>query len=199
MPVDDNIEDIRLRAIELLREDYPKIKAGMLRLEVFMQARSKKAVYELRDFLDHLAELFKEGVELEDAEKHLRECRTHLRRCSVEPLEYMAEKRFIKLDRYAKWFARIPFVFRDNPLRNPEFFQQMREAKQLIADGRIVKTDGQARECMDKAFAIVTDLLAQASPARYLAQGICWLIGTFIAGVVAAIATVFIMGLVGKA
>ena len=186
--MDGNLEDIRREALSILRDDYPKIKAGIFRLEVFMQAKSKKAVYELRDFLDHLAALFREDVTVEDAGKHIYECRTHLRRCAVEPLEYMAEKRFVKLDYYARWCARIPFAFRDDPLSKPEFFQRMKEAKALIAEGRCVKTEGRACELMDKAFEIVTDLLEQVKPSKYLLQGFLWIAGAFMAGLLAAIA-----------
>ena len=173
------IEDIRREALEILRIDYPKVKAGVLRLEVFMQTKSKKAVYELRDFLDHFAMLFREDISVEEAAKHLCECHTHLRRCAVEPLEYMAEREFVRLDRYARWCARVPIVFgfRGNPVSKPEFFQKMKEAKQHIVDGRIVKTEGKACEHMEAAFATVTELLGQISPWRYLSQGLFWLLG----------------------
>ncbi len=186
----DNIDDIRREALEILRTEYPKVKAGVLRLEVFMQTRSKKAVYELRDFLDHFALLFQDDVTIDDAIKHVRECRTHLRRCAVEPLEYMAEKRFVKLDRYARWCARVPFVFgfRGNPVSKPEFFQKMKEAKQHIINGRIVKTEGHACEHMEMAFEIVTDLLEQISPWRYLCQGIFLAVGVAITAVVTTLA-----------
>jgi hypothetical protein len=181
----EDIAAIRKEAIELLRVDYPRVKTGMLRLEVFMRTRSKKAVYELRDFLDHLARLFCEDITLEDAQKHLHECRTHLRRCSVEPLEYMAEKRFVKLDRYVRWLAPISFVFRNSPLTKPEFFQKMKEAKQHIVTGRAVKTEGEACEHMDKAFEIVTDLLAQVGPIQYILRGVVWFICIFVAAFLA--------------
>jgi len=184
--VGDNIEDIRCEALEILRVDYPKIKHGIYRLEVFMQTKSRKAVYELRDFLDHLAALFQEDITVEAAKKHIYECRTHLRRCAVEPLEYLAERRFVKLDRYARWCARIPFAFRDNPLSKPEFFQRMKEAKEFIAEGRCVKTEGEACELMDKAFEIVTDLLEQVKPIKYFLQGVLWVVGIFVAGLLEA-------------
>lgn len=184
----NKVQQLREEAIRILREDYPKIKEGVYRLEVFMRSRSKKAVYELRDFLDHLASLFRDNISEEEAEKHINECRTHLRRCSVEPLEYMAEKRFIKLDLYVRWFARIPFI-RNNPTTKFEFFQKMQEIKRLIAEGRIVKTEGTACELMDKAFGITTDLLAQISPLSFLIQGLCWVIVVFFTGWVAAYLT----------
>jgi len=185
------IEQLRQEALEILRKDYPKIKDGIFRLEVFMRQKSRKAVYELRDFLDHLCALHRDDISLEDAQKHLYECHTHLRRCAVEPLEYMAEKRFVQLDRYARWFAMVPFIFRDNPLAKPEFFQKMKEAKGLIAEGRIVKTEGRACELMDQAFGIVTDLMSQVEPLRYVVKGLLWAIGIFLAGLLAGLAAVY--------
>lgn len=186
--MDENIEDIRREALEILRVDYPKIKQGILRLEVFMETKSKKAVYELRDFLDHFASLFQDDITVENAKKHLYECRTHLRRCTVEPLEYMAEKRFLQVDRYARWHARVPFIFRDNPLSKPEFFQRMMKAKQFIIDGRYAKTEGVACEFMEKAFEIVTDLLEQIRPSKYLFQGFAWVACVFLGGLLTATA-----------
>jgi len=188
-----SIDEIRTEAVEILRADYPHVKEGLYRLEVFMQSKSKKAVYELRDFLDHFAQLFRQDIGLAEAEKHLHECHTHLRRCAVEPLEYMAEKRFVQLDRYARWFSRIPFIFRGNPVTKPEFFQKMAEAKRLIAEGRVMKTEGQACQLMDQAFGIVTDLLAQVYPLRYLVQGLLWVFVTFVAGALSALAGVYLL------
>ncbi|MBM3334367.1 hypothetical protein FJY63_06875 [Candidatus Sumerlaeota bacterium] len=70
-----------------------------------MRRRSRKAVYELRDFLDHLARVFSPEVAPEEAEKHVHEMRTHLRRCAVEPLEYQAEKNFVRVDQYVRFLA----------------------------------------------------------------------------------------------
>ena len=192
--MDKNIEDARREVLEILQVDYPKVKEGVYRLEVFMQRKSRKAVYELRDFLDHLAALSREDITVEEAKKHRYECRTHLRRCSVEPLEYQAEKSFVRLDRYARWYARIPLPFRDNPLSKPAFFQKMKEAKNHIVQGRLVKTEGQACEHMDKAFEIVMDLLEQVRPGRYRIQGILVGIGVFIAGVLATFAGICVTG-----
>lgn len=188
------VQEIREHALALLRQDYPSIKEGVYRLEVFMRQKSRKAVYELRDFLDHLCSLYRDDISPEDAEKHFQECRTHLRRCAVEPLEYMAEKRFVQLDLYARWFAMVPFVFRDNPLSKPEFFQRMREAKGLIAEGRIAKTEGRACQLMDQAFGVITDLLAQVQPLRYIIAGLCWLIGVLIVGVIGGLAAAYFAG-----
>ena len=87
--------------------------------------REAKSGLQARDFLDHFAALFQDNITVEEAAKHLFECRTHLRRCTVEPLEYMAEKGFVRLDSYSRWCARIPFLFafRDNPVSKPDFFR----------------------------------------------------------------------------
>jgi len=193
MRMNQDVEHIRCEALRMLREDYPKVKDGVLRLEVFMRAKSKKAVYELRDFLDHLAALFREDISSEQATKHVHECRTHLRRCAVEPLEYMAEKRFVQLDRNARWCARVPSVFRDNPLSKPEFFQGMKKAKELIAEGRCAKTEGRACELMDKAFEIVTDLLEQVKPFKYLVQGLLWVFGAFLGGILTTLGSIWVL------
>lgn len=186
----DTIPKLREEAIKILQEDYPKIKEGMYRLEVFMRRKSRKAVYELRDFLDHLASIFREDITLETAQAHICECRTHLRRCAVEPLEYMAERRFVKLDFYATCFSRMPFI-KNNPTTKPEFFQGMKEIKNLIAEGRASKTEGKACEMMDKAFGITTDLLSQVHPVSFVIQGLFWITGVFITGLVAAFLAIY--------
>ena len=178
----NKVQQFRDEAIKILQEDYPKVKKGMYRLEVFRRRKSRKAVYELRDFLDHIALLYGEDISDDEAEKHIHECRTHLRRCVVEPLEYMAEKQFVTLDRYVRWFAKIPFIIPKNPILKSEFFQKMQEAKELIAEGRIVKTEGKACELMERAFSIETDLLSQVHPISFLIQGLCWIIASFFVG-----------------
>ena len=46
--------------LRLIRDEYPLAKQAVIELEVFSGSRSKKAVYELRDFLDHLSEMLSE-------------------------------------------------------------------------------------------------------------------------------------------
>ena len=105
----------------------------------------------------------------------------------------MAEKRFVKLDRYARWFVIVRLI-PNNPLSKPEFFQKMKEVKSLIVEGRIAKTEGHACQLMDQAFGIVTDLLAQVQPSRYLLQSLFWLIGALIIGVIGGLAGAYFTG-----
>lgn len=179
-----SIEDIRQNAEEILRTDYQTAKKAILRLEVFRRTKSKKAIYELRDFLDHYASIFKSDIAPDMAEKHLHECRTHLRRAAVEPLEYMAEKCFVKLDAYARFLGRIPIPSRPNPFADRAFFEQMHKMKVLIADGRMVKTEGEACKLMDEAYSIGAELLAKVTPYRFLVSGVLWLIGLFVAALI---------------
>ena len=171
----DRIQELRDEVVEILRTDYPSAKRAVFRLEVFRRTKSRKAVYELRDFLDHLALLFADDVSVETAEIHIYECRTHLRRCVVEPLEYMAERQFVRVDRYARWFARVPCWIRKNPVAKKEFFQEMVRAQELIVEGPATKATGKACDLFDEAFGILTDLLSQVHPLRYLVDGLFWL------------------------
>ena len=179
-----SLSTIREEAVKIIRDEYPPIQQGVLRLEVFMRRRSKKAVYELRDFLDHLSHIWRDGITPDEAEKHLGECRTHLRRCAVEPLEYMAEKRFVKLNRYANIFGIMSFLMPSNPVTKPDFISQMQHIKALVVEGRTIKTEGQACAKMEEAFAIATDLLAQVHPLGLCVRGILALLVAIVAGLV---------------
>jgi hypothetical protein len=180
------VDECRKECIRILREEYPKIKDGVFRLEVFMQTKSKKAVYELRDCFDHIATLHKDGITEEEANLHLNECRTHLRRCVVEPLEYMAEKQFFQLHKYVQRFGWIRFI-KDNPLSKPDFFHKMKKIKELIAEGRTSKTEGNAAQIFGEAFNESHALLSEITPLRYLINGVLVVVGAFISGGLAAI------------
>jgi len=180
-----DVLDCRRQALTIIREDYPAVKNGVLRLEVFMRRKSRKAVYELRDFMAHFAIIFDDRVTPEDARHNLSECRTHLRRCVVEPLEYQAEKGFVRLDRLSRYFG---WVLWGTPQIKKNFYKKMVEAKALIAEGRIVKTEGKATEHFEKAFMIVQDLTAEVGPARYIVKAVFWIAAIFAAGIVTAMA-----------
>ena len=109
----------------------------------------------------------------------------------------MAEKRFVQLDRHIQWYARIPIIFRNNPLNKAEFFEKMTRVKMLIADGRTVKTEGRACKVMEEAFVIVTELFDQVNLSKYLWQGLMWLLVTFVGGFLAALAALWLAGMTG--
>jgi hypothetical protein len=175
----------RAAALDIIRDDYPKVKDGILSLETFMRRKSRKAVYELRDFMAHFVIIFTDGVSEEDAKHNLSECRTHLRRCIVEPLEYQAEKGFVKLDRLSRCFG---WVLWRTPQTKKDFYHNMVRIQELIARGREVKADGNAANFFREAFELVQDLKADIGPARYIIKGIFWILAIFVAGILTAMA-----------
>jgi hypothetical protein len=175
------IDDVRQEALRVLREDYARASQAIIELEVFTHSPSKKAVHQLRDFLDHLHYIFAtEDVSL--ANSHLEEAKTHLRRCVLEPIEYLAEKQFVEVDECCQqWILSVPF--KENPARQSDFLKRMREAKQWIAKGRMRKTDLGAYDDFHRAFEITTDLLNEVHPYQWRAKAIWWTVQLLAAGV----------------
>ena len=173
------VRKCRENAITILREDYPAVKDGVLALEVFMRRKSRKAVYELREFLSQLAKIFEYGISSTDAEHNVSECRTHLRRCIVEPLEYKAEKGFVRLHRISFWFG---WVIWRAPQAHKDFHHNMVKIKHLIAEGRQVKTEGKAAVLFREAFELVEDLKAEVGPLWFVTRAIIGLIVVFLCG-----------------
>ncbi len=68
----------------------------------------------------------------------------------------------------------------------------MKEAKRLITEGRLMKTEGAECEHMEEAFEIVTDLLEQMRPLKYIFQGAAWILVTFVAGLLSALAAIWL-------
>src|SRR6266436_5232631 len=94
-PIFSNEEFDRLAAAkEVLTEYYPHAKEAILSLEVYSRKRSQRAVYELRDTLDHLSIALASSTSPAEARRHLAECHTHLRRAAIEPYEWLAERKF---------------------------------------------------------------------------------------------------------
>jgi hypothetical protein len=179
-------DEVRAAAIDLLRTDYRFAKKAMVELEVFTRSRSKKAVYELRDFTDHLSFIFQDSIDADAAEAHLKEAKTHLRRCIVEPIEYLAEKQLVRVSRYSAWIIfRIPAT--TNPALRSGFYTKVIEAKQLIVQGRLEKTSSAAYDTFKQAFEIGTDLLAEVHPLQWGWKGFMSLM--VVAGVLAAVTT----------
>ena len=165
-------------AIRLLREEYPVAKKAVIMLEVFRRTRSKKAVYELRDFLDHLSAAFLKDDEGQ-IQGHLREATTHLRRSTVEPLEYLAEKQYVRTYRayrYGRWMLNIP----GNPSLPEGAFGKLLEAQQMIVEGREEKTTSRAYEIFKKSFEISTDLYVGINPVRSILGLAAWTIAVVV-------------------
>ena len=136
--VEDEIQkkELQEKALDLLCTTYLEVKGIVASLEAYMRKRSSKAVYELRDFLDHLALIQKQEISLADCLHHYEECCTHLRRAIVEPLEYMAERQLLRALRYARYLSLIPYPRSWDPIRSPEFPRDVHKVKLLISSLR---------------------------------------------------------------
>lgn len=159
------LQEVRERAIALVRQDYANAEKAIIRLEVFTRSRSKKAVYQLRDFLNHLHHIFTTD-DAAKAQRHLVEAETHLRRATLEPIEYLAEKHFVMIDEgLDQWIFKIPF--RGNPRMRSDFSRKMFEAREHIFRGRTQKMQHEAYVDFEKAFEISTELLAEVHPLQW--------------------------------
>ncbi|MFZ0244293.1 hypothetical protein [Candidatus Binatus sp.] len=172
---DRSFSEAESAVLQLLRDDYPKAREAVIELEVYSRTRSKKAVYEMRDFLDHLHRMLME-TDPEKVRGHIFEARTHIRRCVVEPMEYLAEKQFVKADRLYRWrilIFGIPFT---GSVPQPAGIgPKLIEAQRLIAKGRAAKTSLDAYGDFKQSFQMTTDLCAPANPLR-LGLGVITLI-----------------------
>jgi hypothetical protein len=173
------LEEAREAAIRLLREDYPLAKKAIIELEVFTNSRSKKAVYEIRDFTDHVSEVFADNQSADEAKKHLDEAKTHLRRCIVEPMEYQAERQWLKVHRYYRFaLFQIPVLGVTNA------HTRLMQAKLKIIEGRQQKTHRDAYETFKESFQITCELADAVHPVRVF-LGVLVTIGTPVAAAVA--------------
>jgi len=121
-----------------------------------MHKKSRRAIYELRDFLDHLSLVLDSGTGQDgaDVRHHYEECCTHLRRAAVEPLEYMAETQLKRVLRLRKCLGWIPYYPpSEDPFREPDFFDRVNEIRELIADVRTHKPEQDSVERAKKALA----------------------------------------------
>lgn len=171
------LDEIRQDAINVLRVDFPAVEKTILKLEVFMRSRSKRAVYELRDFTNHMARIFGDETTPIQAEQELGEMRAHLRRCAIEPLEFQAEKTFVKLNKCAKWFGWLHWFEKDTPLAEPAFSETMYKIKCAIIEGRSHKgevgsvgEEALACKCMNEAFDLGAALWRRMNPAKNVCQ-----------------------------
>lgn len=176
------LDEIRQETVSILQDEYPEVQKGLLQLEAFLRFKSRKAVYELRDFLYHLAEIYRTDITPEEAENPLAECRTHLRRCTVEPLEYQAEKTFVRIDRYVRWFGWLPWALGRNPIHDSDFVNEMHEIQRLIAKGRAIKTEGEACHLLRDAFERAMRLQEKIRPIRFALVGLVVVVLSMVVG-----------------
>ncbi len=168
--VSDSEFDRSLEVSKILTEDYPKAKAAILKLEVYTGKRSERAVYELRDTFDHIASALNPETTPAAARGHLLECRTHLRRAMVEPIEYLAEAILIEIEALMKKKWRLDLLCLPFPDRHA-LDAQMRPIADAIVEGRRTKGSEESLTHMDRALELATalrdDLLKKAKPDKW--------------------------------
>lgn len=152
---------------KILREEYPIAEHAIVHLEVFQRARSRRAVYELRDVLSHASRVCGEDTTVQEAKDQLTEIRTHLRRASVEPVEFLAEKVWLRVSSIVeKGFWWWPFLLlkKPNRIRLTEIVKERTEIGHLITRGRSLKSSAKAYPVMLEAHRRAQSLLDSLSP-----------------------------------
>ena len=140
---------------DILEHDYPPVKRAIYDLEVALRTRSRRAVYELRDALDHIATLYKPKLTDEEANHHLCELRTHLRRAAVEPTEYLAEHGWLKADGILGrgfWWWPLLCVRKPNQQELIDINREHDAISRLIAQARTTKAAREALPILQDAF-----------------------------------------------
>jgi len=163
-----NEEFDRLQSVRtVLTEYYPHAKEAILALEVLSRKRSERAVYELRDTLDHISIALRSETSPADAKRHLAECHTHLRRAAIEPYEWMAEKKFLEIESLSvkgKW------VYRFLCIRKPDGYEMVDDlggiAKEIIA-GRNSKGASESLTHMREAVRLADASLKRLRPKEF--------------------------------
>lgn len=157
------------RIITLLTEQYvPYVKEAVLWLEVYTGEKSKRAVYELRDALDHIAIAVQSGVSEEKAIQSLNAAEEHFRRAVVEPAEWMTLeelRKLLKIRNRGFWWWKFFFL---RPPDSKEFNEKIYRAQELIAQGRFYKGISlkDSYENFKKAYLLLHQLLDESKPAE---------------------------------
>jgi len=154
--------DRKAEALRVLTEYYPHAKEAILMLEVFSGKRSTRAVYELRDTLDHISIALNSSTKPSEARRHFAECFTHLRRAAIEPYEWLAERKFLKIEKIVvkgKFIYKLLWL---EPPTGPDMVADLKEIGEKIIAGRIAKGTKESlkhmQEANEKAEALLTRL-----------------------------------------
>jgi len=156
--------DRQAEALRVLTEYYPHAKRAIIMLEIYSKKRSTRAVYELRDTFDHVSIALSEETPPAEARRHFAECFTHLRRAAVEPYEWLAERRFLEIEKIlvkGKWLYWLLFL---TPPAGTTFASDLRDIATLIIDGRNSKGTKESLTHMQQAVEKSTELLDQLKP-----------------------------------
>jgi len=163
----DSREEIQKQVAEVLKTDYPVVRDIILKLETYLRTRSRRAVYELRDALDHIAAIYSPNTPEKDLPDHLSELKTHLRRASVEPMEYLVERLWLKADRILKrgfWWWPLLLLRTPNPAEREEIAKIHDEIINAIPDARSKKTSRQALPILLDAYTKSQNHLKRLQP-----------------------------------
>lgn len=157
------------RLLKLLREQYlPYVKDAILWLEVHTGEKSKRAVHELRDALDHIAIAVQPDIKEEEALKCLDAVEEHFRRAAVEPAEWVALeqlRKLLKIKQSGFWWWKF---FLLKPPDSKEFNDKIHKGQELIAQGRHFKGISLAESYKNfkEAYIIFRQLLDEVQPAE---------------------------------
>ena len=157
------------RLLKLLREQYlPYVKDAILWLEVHTGEKSKRAVHELRDALDHIAIAVQPDIKEEEALKCLDAVEEHFRRAAVEPAEWVALeqlRKLLKIKRSGFWWWKF---FLLKPPDSKTFNDKIYKGQELIAQGRHFKgiSVAEAYKNFKEAYIVFRQLLDEVRPAE---------------------------------
>lgn len=167
-PVFSNEEFDRLAAVsEVLTEYYPHAKRAILSLEVYSKKRSQRAVYELRDTLDHISIALSADTSNAEARRHIAECHTHLRRAAIEPFEWLAERKFLEIERLGvrgRWIYRLVML---HPPEGHDVISELGNIAAKIVEGRVAKGTSASVQLMREACEMATECLAKLKPKEF--------------------------------
>ena len=173
----------------VLQEQYPVVREAIHHLEVFLHARSRRAVFELRDALSHIAHIHDVETDAAEARKHLDEIYTHFRRASVEPIEYLAERTWMKCDRVLQggfWWWPLIGMRKPSLEEREAYYDKRDEIGLLIVKGRNLKATPKAYPVLLEVFRCGQRLLNALAPnelaSRLYAAGLTVTCGILLLG-----------------
>ncbi len=164
MPKD---QEVLSRLFELLDTHYiPFTKKSVMWLETLTHQKSKRAVHELRDALDHIATALHDETSKKDALQSIEAITEHFRRAAVEPAEWIALKKLEQLlDIRAGgfWWWRLLGVM---PPNRKEFARKVYQGQDYIVKGRELKavSIGDAFENFKQAYLTFVTILDDIEP-----------------------------------
>jgi hypothetical protein len=157
--------DRKAETIKILTEYYPHAKQAILMLEVYSKTRSKRAVYELRDTFDHISIALNDAeVPPAEARRHFAECFTHLRRAAIEPYEWLAERKFLEIERIlvnGYWLYKLLGLA---PPSATNLMEDLKKIANTIVEGRVAKGTQDCLDLMKSANEQAEDLLSKLRP-----------------------------------